>query len=191
MTEADVREALSGLNEVQVLTSLKTGQTRPAPKPTFIDVVLQHGRMYDLRPRPKGLRRGAPKACFHNAFRAVIRDRDSRFRYAEGFALFSDSNLPIHHGWLVDDAGAYEVTLATPADAYFGVECDALKLIAPGGITSAFGFSDNWLNDSLHAEALKRFEAAILGTGKRITSPYARTSRGGAAQHRTRARSRR
>jgi len=116
----------------------KAGLNETVEKAGFGDVfwreslVTAKGRSFLPISRPKEARKGAPKACFNNAFKVVLNDipldswKGSKgYRYCEGFCLTSLDGtkvIDIHHGWVVDKKGyAIEVTLPEPALAYFGI----------------------------------------------------------------------
>jgi hypothetical protein len=123
---------------LQKFVSQNAGLNETVGKAGFGDVfwceslVTTKGRLFSPISRPKGVRKGAPKACFNNAFKVVLNDvpLDSRkgsngYRYCEGFCLISMGRtkvIDIHHGWVADKMGnAIEVTLPEPALAYFGI----------------------------------------------------------------------
>jgi hypothetical protein len=80
--------------------------------------VVEHGRLYVGRSRPKGYRKRAAKQCFYNAGRLALDDRGI---YVEGYA--SHSGYPVHHAWVtLDGTHAIDVTWDKPADCHnFGI----------------------------------------------------------------------
>jgi hypothetical protein len=55
---------------------------------------------YDrTRPLPDDVTQGQLGECFMNAGREV----GGAYRYVEGLAITSDSIMPVHHAWLIDD----------------------------------------------------------------------------------------
>ena len=137
--------------------NIQTGRLDKVPTPTFIDLLLKHGRLYSPQPLLRGLRRGAPKNCFYNAWR--IAQRECRFSYAEGYVVSADLHILIHHGFLVDETGAFECTLKKPANVYFGMEFNTTALITTEGC-QAIGDETEWL--CRHRAALQRWEQARI-----------------------------
>jgi hypothetical protein len=132
---------------------------RPAPEVLFEDLLLKHGHFYAPQPLPRGVRRGTSKQCFWNAFRRA--SGDSRFRYAEGFVICADLRIPILHGFLVDDAGAYDCTLPEPGVLYYGIEFPNLRpLLSKSGFTSISDDTQGWVNTK---QAMRRFCTARSG----------------------------
>ena len=84
------------------------------------DFVLRLGRDFPSHPLPKGVRRGLPRQCFHNAASLALR-RPKEFLYAEGYAF--TKGLCTEHAWCVDRAGnAVDTTWRDEAPKhYFGV----------------------------------------------------------------------
>jgi hypothetical protein len=80
--------------------------------------VLEHGREYQMRPRPKGMRRRKGGACWYNAGWIAL---NSTYRSCEGFAR--EGVDLIAHAWLVDNEGfAIDPTWPKPEDCdYFGM----------------------------------------------------------------------
>lgn len=105
-------------------------------------LVLTHGQWWTPAPLPPELDLGEPKQCYANAGEIANRefintllaeddpdndDREpvtARWRYCEGWAVRSGppSTFVFEHAWLIDENDqALDVTLAEPADFYFGV----------------------------------------------------------------------
>lgn len=91
--------------------------------------VLQHGRPWTAAKRPKGMRKQAMKQCFANSQKHLCNHAiwgGESLTYVEGFAahgIDKDFFFPVHHGWLVDEAGTViDLTFKTPqTSVYFGV----------------------------------------------------------------------
>ncbi|MGM4913213.1 hypothetical protein [Rhizobium sp. 768_B6_N1_8] len=87
--------------------------------------LLKHGQEFPAGIRkPVWLRMGARGACFNNATINAIQRED--VFYAEGYAIDGNLPIPIHHAWLVNEAG--EVIDPTWGDTidhvYFGIAFD-------------------------------------------------------------------
>ena len=84
------------------------------------DFVLRLGRDFPSHPLPKGVRRGLPRQCFHNAASLALR-RPKEFLYAEGYAF--TKGLCTEHAWCIDREGnAVDITWRDDAAKhYFGV----------------------------------------------------------------------
>ena len=94
------------------------GYEKPV-RSALLRFVLEHGREFAGRARPKGIRRRALKACFGNSYiLASLRG----FIYVEGFAA-GKHEFPFHHAWCVDsEAQVIDATLDSPQDySYFGI----------------------------------------------------------------------
>jgi hypothetical protein len=78
---------------------MSTLRTVPMGWPMFsMREVVEHGRLYVGRSRPKGYRKQAAKKCFYNAGRFALDDRGI---YVEGYA--SHRGNPVHHAWVTLD----------------------------------------------------------------------------------------
>jgi hypothetical protein len=84
------------------------------------DFVVRLGQDFPYRPLPKGVRRRAPRQCFHNAALLALR-RPNEFLYAEGYAV--NIGICTEHAWCVDRNGfAVDTTWRGPdSPQYFGV----------------------------------------------------------------------
>ena len=154
--ERSCRERLQQLDQLFTPRNIHTHEAELLPRPTFIDLLLEHGRLYFPKPLPAGPQRDAPKECFFNAWKVTLKNQS--LRYAEGFAFHTSLWLPILHGFVVDDTHAYECTktIADP-EFYFGVELNPSVCLTKTGFQS---ISDApWCSD--HAVALKRWERAF------------------------------
>jgi hypothetical protein len=92
-------------------------------KPPMVPIerfLLKHGTYHTPAPLPKGILRGVPKACYHNA--SVLAKRRRNLRYAEGM-VYRTGLIPLHHGWCLDEQGkVVDPTLVDPEMCeYFGI----------------------------------------------------------------------
>lgn len=69
----------------------------------YEDLILRHGRFFPGRPRPAGVRRRRPRACFTNAL--DLARQDTGLTYVEGYALAATVSLPVVHAWCIDPHG--------------------------------------------------------------------------------------
>jgi hypothetical protein len=139
----------------EYLAILAATEKLRATPPGFVyaglgDFLQRHGRFWTPGPRPKGFRAMTPKYCFDNAYRVVTDARHRRrdLRYVEGIAL---SVIPVHHAWVVDEAGTViDPTWPTPGGSYFGVPFLRSTVFA---VRSAQSVSvlDNWAGPRRHA----------------------------------------
>lgn len=91
-----------------------------SPKGSAEGIVLKHGKGYKSQPLPEGIQQGTVKECFENATKLAA--EYPNYTYVEGFAFPDFINLPIHHAWVVDEAGnVIDNTWKKPGSAYFGI----------------------------------------------------------------------
>jgi hypothetical protein len=90
---------------------------------SFADFVLQHGRPFTWSPRPRWMKRGAPKMCFQNCGLLALEHPD--LIYVEGYAW--NGAMPVLHAWLTDASGrAFDPTWKRNSGAdYFGIPFDS------------------------------------------------------------------
>lgn len=76
------------------------------------DLLARAGRFLDVRPRPRGVRRGVPNYCYANCH--WLARASARWLYAEGLAMTAALPFPFWHAVAVDatTGTAHEVTLA-------------------------------------------------------------------------------
>lgn len=89
--------------------------------PTIEGIVLQHGKPFTppAAPRPKGIRKGADKQCYRNAYLLAFQ---MDWTYVEGFAIPDCVPIPLQHAWVIDSQGnLIETTWDTPGIEYFGI----------------------------------------------------------------------
>jgi len=110
------------------------------------DFLLQHGKQYAPRPKPKAYKYGRRKECFWNAGMLALENSD--LTYVEGYAF--GYLFPVAHAWLVDkNDQVIEVTWRTrgkfavePTD-YWGVTFSTKLLEASILLSGYWGvFSD-------------------------------------------------
>lgn len=94
----------------------------------FAGFILSHGREWTAQALPEGEERGEIKQCFANSQARMVDDHmmgEGRLTYVEGYACSGalDFAFPVHHGWLVDEAGrVIDLTWEkTETATYFGV----------------------------------------------------------------------
>ena len=119
--------------------------------------VVDHGRPYLGRCRPKGSRKRAEKRCFYNAAALALRDRGT---YVEGYACRRDG-LVHHHAWLtLDGVHAIDVTWDNPADChYFGIAF-------PKEIVSRYGRSQDFWASLLSEDKPSAALCALLAEAR-------------------------
>jgi hypothetical protein len=82
------------------------------------DFVLRHGRFFEPRPVPKGIKPGPVGECYSNAF---VRASLGKIPYVEGYAFSSCRSLHLH-AWNLDAEDFVIDTTWNPIGvAYFGV----------------------------------------------------------------------
>ncbi len=86
------------------------------------EFVLKYGCLYEPAIKPKNVRLGVPKHCFHNAQKLA---RRFGYKYVEGYAISCEQlPIPIHHAWCVRAGKVIDPTWETVGVAYFGVAFD-------------------------------------------------------------------
>lgn len=87
---------------------------------------LLHGTERTGSPLPAGVGLMARKECFRNATLLSLR---SGIKYAEGYAIREDLQIPMHHAWCVTPAGqVVDPTWRDPHMChYIGIEIEAQK----------------------------------------------------------------
>lgn len=86
---------------------------------TFADVVefvITFGVECEFHPRPKGIRKMAAKACFHNAAMLAMKQD---LVYVEGFV--GGHAIPIHHAWCVAKGSRIVIDPTIDGASYWGV----------------------------------------------------------------------
>jgi hypothetical protein len=122
MDETEMRDYL------EMMAKIRKRPLQDGPFDSYEDLVLQHGVLFPniLQELPKGMRYGAQKHCFYNAFR---RGTDGSFfepieglTYCEGYA---QGLIIVHHAWLVDQNGnVIDPTWREKGTCYFGIPFD-------------------------------------------------------------------
>lgn len=115
------------------------------------DFLLQHGQMFDVKKKPKGIRFGKVGECYRNAFTVVNGDPD-RFEYVEGYAE-GGIGFPVQHAFVLDreDGKVFDVTWRPTlldgskrnASDYFGVVFpydEIVRIICDKGTYGALGY---------------------------------------------------
>ena len=86
-------------------------------------VAMNGGRSFEFQPRPDWQERMKPNHCFMNA--ADLAMSGDGLTYCEGYVMFGDVPLLIHHAWVVDEDGRL-IDPTLPEDdrdpTYFGIE---------------------------------------------------------------------
>jgi hypothetical protein len=82
------------------------------------ELIASEAEDFTPQPLPRGVRRCAPKSCYHAAFTLASRRDD--LDYVEGFAIGALS-LPIQHAWCADAEGhVIDRVWGEPGHAYLG-----------------------------------------------------------------------
>jgi hypothetical protein len=100
---------------------VKGGDATAHPYASQADFILKHGRAFEWRALPHGVRMGVPRQRFRNAVRLALRKPRS-YTYVEGYAINTwVSGHPVAHAWCVDpEHFVVDTTWEEGAD-YFGV----------------------------------------------------------------------
>lgn len=118
-------------------------QLSAMPYSTLEKLVYKVGRQYAAPAvaRPKGIRKGANKGCFRNAYYVA---GGNNWTYVEGFAIADIGiALPIQHAWVVDgDGNVIETTWKEAGLDYCGIEFDDRMIRKVLLETETFGIMD-------------------------------------------------
>jgi hypothetical protein len=85
--------------------------------------LVRHGRLWDWRPLPKGIKAGGDRYCYKYATDIAL--KECGYVYCEGFAF--NGVLPVEHAWCVDGYGKVmdptwdRLNRRQPVVEYFGV----------------------------------------------------------------------
>lgn len=110
----------------------------------FEELILNCGKEMFFKPLPNNIEVGLPKQCYLNCLQLL--DEHPEFKYCEGYALATDSVLPVPHAWLVNSAmEVIDPTWNNPA-IYLGVT-----------------FNSNWLFSFLDSRQRKDCLAIFEG----------------------------
>ena len=91
------------------------------PYASEADFILKHGRAFEWRAVPHGVRMGVPRQCFRNAVRLALR-KPRFYTYVEGYAINSwVADYPVAHAWCVDPEHFVVDTTWDEGADYFGV----------------------------------------------------------------------
>jgi hypothetical protein len=86
-------------------------------------VAMNGGRSFDYSPRPDWQERMKPNHCFSNACDLVM--GGDGLTYCEGYVMFGDVPLLVHHAWVIDEHGTL-IDPTLPEDdrdpTYYGIE---------------------------------------------------------------------
>lgn len=115
------------------------------------DFVVNEGQNFERHiDDPCAGKKREPKQCFQNAFTMLYIDWNESWGdwlYCEGFAYGRGGVIPVHHAWLIDDAGmVVDPTWETQGDEYFGVAFNrqwAKEAVLNKG---TYGVVDDWRN---------------------------------------------
>lgn len=76
-----------------------------APKGFFYnsaeDFLLQNGKYYEYKPKPREIHYGEKQLCYMNAYRLA----SIGYTYVEGYAMSDNLPMPIQHAWVLDKDG--------------------------------------------------------------------------------------
>lgn len=104
----------------ELITAMATMMPKRDDLYNFYEYVLEKGQVWEPAIRPKNVRQGTPKHCFHNAQRLA---RRFGYKYVEGYALSCEQlPIPIHHAWCVRAGKVVDPTWDPVGVAYFGVQ---------------------------------------------------------------------
>jgi hypothetical protein len=91
------------------------------PYASEADFILKHGRAFEWRALPHGVRMGVPRQCFRNAVRLALR-KPRFYTYVEGYAINTwVAEHPVAHAWCVDPEHFVVDTTWEEGSDYFGV----------------------------------------------------------------------
>lgn len=102
------------------------------------DFLLRHGRAFEYKPLPRGVKRGVIKQCFANSYKLAKR---RGWNYCEGVAL--GSIIPVHHAWVENPKKPGIVIDPTweSGEAYFGT---AFRLEAVASASALDDWQNGW-----------------------------------------------
>ncbi len=140
--ESPTPEATRRFLEVLADASRKLPASAGRPYAGKVEFILKHGRAFEWRPLPRGVRRGAMRHCWENAYRLAVRKPDL-FTYVEGYAINTSLALgPVEHAWCIDGKGlVVDPTWEEGAD-YFGVPFRA-EYLTRVGLVAGCGLIEN------------------------------------------------
>jgi len=94
---------------------------REFPYASQADFILKHGRGFEWRALPPGIRMGMALQCFRNSVRAAL-GRPRFYTYVEGYAINTwVARHPVAHAWCIDPEGFVVDTTWDEGMDYFGV----------------------------------------------------------------------
>jgi hypothetical protein len=122
---------------------VKGGNASAYPYASQADFILKHGRGFEWRTLPHGVRTGVPRQCFRNAVRLALR-KPGFYTYVEGYAINTwVSGHPVAHAWCVDpEHFVVDTTWEEGAD-YFGVPFRVEYVRRMAGARRDYGLIDN------------------------------------------------
>ena len=93
---------------------------RRADEIAISEFILRHGRVFEWKPFPAQLTRGAPRQCYLNA--TLLAFRSAGYIYVEGYAVAPNLGMPVEHAWCITALRGVVVdpTWESGSD-YFGV----------------------------------------------------------------------
>jgi hypothetical protein len=91
------------------------------PYASQADFILKHGRGFEWRALPPGVRMGTARQCFRNSVRLAL-GKPRSYTYVEGYAINRwVARHPVAHAWCVDPEGFVVDTTWDEGMDYFGV----------------------------------------------------------------------
>jgi hypothetical protein len=122
---------------------VKGGNASAYPYASQADFILKHGRAFEWRTLPHGVRTGVPRQCFRKAVRLALR-KPGFYTYVEGYAINTwVSGHPVAHAWCVDpEHFVVDTTWEEDAD-YFGVPFRVEYVRRMAGARRDYGLIDN------------------------------------------------
>jgi len=140
------------------------------------DLILKEGEFFKLPDAklPKGIKKGANKECYRNAFRLATTYPD-KYTYCEGFAEADFMpGLPFAHAWVIENSTGKVIdnTWKTPGTSYYGIAFDTSYVIKTAVKTKVFGLipdmitpEHNPFKDGFPKEAFARKQKGGPGSG--------------------------
>lgn len=123
-------------------------------------------------------RRGMVKECFRNSTKAVMRNRDERIAYCEGYAMPDGIPFPMAHAWLLDlkERRVIETTWDKPGTDYFGIAFTRDYTINATIKRERYGLIEAWESDfpllRMTPEELAGVLHPAMGIIKSINRPH-------------------
>ena len=122
---------------------VKGGDASAYPYASQADFILKHGRAFQWRALPHGVRMGAARQCFRNSVRLALR-RPRFYTYVEGYAINKwAAGRPVAHACCVDPEGFVVHSTWDEGADYFGVPFRVEYVRRMAGARRDYGLIDN------------------------------------------------